>query len=219
MSFIMKNWFRMLVPGLLMISLLNGGSASAQVKIATVDLRKVFDNYWKKKQAEAALKERETDMRKEDDNMIADHKKLKDEYDTMNTSINEAAISPEERDRRKKSAEDKLKAMKDLEDTIRTYERQADATLGEQKNRMRANIITEIRNVVNAKAKAAGFSLVIDSAADSANLTPVILFTNNENDITDTVLLTLNATAPTDLTKPDDSLLDKKDEKKKDGKK
>jgi outer membrane protein len=184
-----------------------------------VDLRKVFDNYWKKKQAEAALKERETDMRKEDDNMVADHKKLKEEYDTMSASINEAAISPEERDRRKKSAEDKLKAMKDLEDTIRTYERQADATLGEQKNRMRANIITEIRNVVNAKAKAAGFSLVVDSAADSANLTPVILFTNNENDITDAVLLTLNATAPTDLTKPDDSLLDKKDEKKKDGKK
>jgi outer membrane protein len=215
----MKNWFRMLVPGLLVISLLNGESAWAQAKIGTVDLRKVFDNYWKKKQAEAALKERETDMRKEDDNMLADHKKLKDEYDSMSASINEAAISPEERDRRKKSAEDKLKAMKDLEDTIRTYERQADATLGEQKNRMRANIITEIRNVVNAKAKAAGFSLVVDSAADSANLTPVILFTNNENDITDAVLLTLNATAPTDLSKPDDSLLDKKDEKKKDGKK
>ena len=40
------------------------GSAVAQNRMATVDLRKVFDGYWKKKQAEVALKERQTDMEK-----------------------------------------------------------------------------------------------------------------------------------------------------------
>ena len=39
--------------------------AVGQTRIGTIDLRKVFDNYWKRQQAEAALKERGTTMDKE----------------------------------------------------------------------------------------------------------------------------------------------------------
>ena len=209
------------MPGLLVFSLLSG-SAWAQGRIATIDLRKVFDGYWKKRQAEANLKDRQADMEKEDKNMIDDYKRMKDEYGTLQTSAGDQAISPEERDKRKKAAEDKLKQMKDLEDTIAQYERQAKTTLGEQSSRMRANILTEIRNVVNAKAKAGGFFLVVDTAAESINSTPIVLFSSNENDITDGVLEQLNATRPTDLPKTDETpaeTKDEKSEKKKDGKK
>jgi Skp family chaperone for outer membrane proteins len=83
----------------------------------------------------------------------------------------------------------------------------------EQSDRMRASILKEITNVVSAKAKVAGFSLVVDTASESANRTPVFLFTSNENDITDSVLQQLNATAPTDLAKPEEKPA--ADEKKK----
>jgi Skp family chaperone for outer membrane proteins len=42
------------------------GSALAQTKIATVDLRKLFDNYWKTKQAQAAIQERAAQLDKDD---------------------------------------------------------------------------------------------------------------------------------------------------------
>ena len=51
----MHKLLRKLLPALLLISLL-GSSASAQTRIGTVDLRKIFDSYWKTKQADAALK-------------------------------------------------------------------------------------------------------------------------------------------------------------------
>ena len=203
--------------GLLLCSLL-GGVAQAQLKVATVDLRKVFDGYWKKRQAEAALKERQTDMEKEDRNMVDDYKKVKDEYQTLLTSANDQAVSTEERDKRKNTAEEKLRRLKEMEETIAQYERQARTTIGEQSQRMRSNILTEIRNVVNAKAKTAGYSLVIDTAAESINSTPVFLYASTENDITDSVLQQLNATAPTDALKPDDKATTLKpavDEKKK----
>jgi outer membrane protein len=198
---------------MLLMSLL-GGSAWAQTRIGTVDLRKVFENYWKKKQAEAQLKDRQADMEKEDKNMLEDYKKMKDEYQNLLSSANDQAVSPEERDKRKKAAEDKLKQMKDLEDTIRQYETQARNTLLDQSQRTRAKIIEEIKNVVGAKARAAGFSLVIDTAAESANATPVVLFTNNENDITDVILKELNAAAPTDTAKPEEKPAEKKDGKR-----
>jgi outer membrane protein len=209
----MMNLLRRIIPGLLLLSMLSG-NALAQNRIATVDLRKVFDGYWKKKQAEAALKERQTDMEKEDRNMVDDYKKAKDDYQSLLTSANDQAVSTEERDKRKNAAEDKLRRIKEMEDTIAQYERQARTTIGEQSQRMRSNILTEIRNVVNSKAKAAGYFLVIDTAAESINSTPVFLYANNETDITDAVLQQLNATAPADALKTDDKTTDKPDSKK-----
>lgn len=199
----MNNVLKRLIP-LLLLTIMLTGSALAQARIGTVDVRKVFDNYWKKKQAEAQLKERQADIEKEDRNMIADYKRVKEEYQKLISETADQALSQEEKDKRKRAAEEKFKQLKDLEVTITQYENTARTTMLEQTDRMRANIITEIKNVVNAKAKAAGYSLVIDTAAESANKTPVILFTNNESDITDEVLAQLNANAPADLPKATD---------------
>src|SRR6516225_1020156 len=211
----MMKFLRGWIAGTVLMGLLSG-SAMAQNRIATIDLRKVFDGYWKKKQAEAALKDRQTDMEKEDRNMVDDYKKVKEEYQSLLTSANDQAVSSDERDKRKNAAEEKLRRMKEMEDTIAQYERQARTTIGEQSQRMRSNILTEIRNVVNAKAKAGGFSLVIDTAAETINSTPVFLYSNNENDITEAVLQQLNATAPADALKTEEKTADA--DKKKDSK-
>jgi len=203
----MMNLLQRLLIGAVLMGLLCG-SAMAQNRMATVDLRKIFDGYWKKKQAEAALKERQSDMEKEDRNMVDDYKKVKEEYQGLLLSANDQAVSSEEREKRKTAAEEKLRRLKEMEESIAQYERQARTTIGEQSQRMRSNSLTEIRNVVNAKAKASGFSLVIDTAAESLNNTPVFLYTNNENDITEAILQQLNATAPADALKADDKTPD-----------
>ena len=68
--------------------------------------------------------------------------------------------------------------------------------------RMRENILGEIKVAVTAKARAGGYSLVIDAAADTANATTAVVYSSGENDLTDEVLKQLNAGAPIDLTKP-----------------
>jgi len=95
-----------------------GGSAWAQGRIATVELRKVFDGYWKTKQADAALKDRAADIEKDHKNMLDDWKKAKDEYQTLLGDANNQTLSFEEREKRKKSAEDKLKQIKESEEAI-----------------------------------------------------------------------------------------------------
>jgi Skp family chaperone for outer membrane proteins len=214
----MKSLLRTIVPGLLLMSLLSG-SASAQGRIATIDLRKAFDGYWKTKKADVALKERAADMEKEHKTMLEDWKKGKEEYQTLLGDANNQVLSPEERDKRKKSAEDKLKQLKEGEETIQQYERQARTTLDEQRKRMRESILEEIRTALNTKAKSSGYSLVIDTAAETINNTPVVLFSNNENDVTQIVIDQLNANAPMELPKAEDKSDGKKSDSKKEEKK
>jgi len=185
------------------------GSASAQGRIGTVDLKKLFDSYWKTKQADAALKDRAADLEKEFKSMMEDFNKGKDEYKTLSTASSDPAMSESERDKKKQEAETKLRALKDQEETIAKFQNQARTTLDEQRRRMRDNILGEVRKAVDGKARLANYSMVIDVAAESINNTPVILYSNGDNDITDSVLSQLNASAPPEVSESTDKSAEK----------
>jgi outer membrane protein len=194
---------RNFLAGLLVCSFLAGSTAMAQTKVATVDLRKVFDNYWKRKQADAAIKEEAAEMEKENAGMMTDLNKAKDEYKTMLESANDQAVSAEEREKRKKACDQKLKQLRDREETIVQYQKTARTKIEERLGRTRENILKEIRTVIDAKAEAAGYSIVLDTAAQSVNNTPIVVFAKGkETDLTDPVLDQLNAAAPAESTKP-----------------
>jgi outer membrane protein len=211
----MKILFRNLIAAALLLAF-SDVSAFAEGRIATIDLNKAFSNYWKKKEAEANLKEQQADMEKEFKTLQDEAKKAKESYQRLLNDAADQAVSSDERDKRKKLAEDKYKEWKDDEERVVAYNKQAMTRLDEQSRRVRESILKEITNVVAAKAKAGGYSLVYDSAAESRNLTPVILYNNNEFDITDAVLDQLNAAAPSASAAP---ATNKADEKKKDSKK
>jgi outer membrane protein len=191
----MKSIIRTIVPALAILAL-SGMTAFGQNRIATIDLHKVFDNYWKRKTAEASLKDHAAEMDKQNKDLMDNWQSLRTDYEKLQASANDTAVAADEREKRKKAAEAKLLEIKEAEQTIDSFRRQAAATLDEQKRRMRDKILDEIRTVVNAKAKVAGYTMVVDSAAESANNTPVFLFNNGDADITDEVLKQLNSTAP-----------------------
>ena len=168
----------------------------AQGKIATVSLNKLFDDYWKTKQAKAAFDDQKADLEKEGKSMLADFKKLEADYKALLAASNDQAISDSERDKKKRDAEEKLKLLKDQDEALQKFQNQARVTLDERARRMRDNILAEVRKVIESKSKSMGFSLVIDVGAETPNATPVILYTNGENDITAAVLEQLNANAP-----------------------
>lgn len=192
----MKNFLTKPLCLLFMLSLI-AGPVWAQERLATVDLKKLFENYWKRKEGDAAIKERVATMEKENGEMLESFKKGKEEYNGLLANANDPAVSTDEKDKRKKAAEDKLRQLKVTEESIAQYQKQARETVEQQMRRMRENILSEIRNVVNAKAQAAGYGIVIDTAAETVNGTPVVLYSSGkDHDLTETVLAQLNAAAP-----------------------
>lgn len=170
--------------------------ARAEVKIGIIDLRKVFDGYFKTKDADAKIKEEAAGLEKTAKGMLDDYKKANDDYKSLMEAAGDSAISTDEKQKRKKAAEDKLLEIRQLEQQVQQFQRQSEATLMEKRRRMRDQILREIRETVVTKSKAAGYSLVVDTAADSINQTPIVLYTNGENDMTDELLRQLNANAP-----------------------
>jgi outer membrane protein len=197
----MKMIVKRFVPILVLLALFST-SALAQTRIATVDLRKLFENYYKTKIADSALKDRAAEMDKSHMELLDGWKKAKDDYQKLLASANDQAVSSEEKDKRKKAAEDKLKEIKETEDNITQFERQARTTLDEQRRRMRDNILVEINTALKAKAKTGGYTMVIDTAAQTANETPIILYSvPGDNDLTESLLSQLNAGAPVEIPK------------------
>lgn len=177
-------------------------SALAQTKIGTVDLHKLFDGYWKTKQAQVALTDHQTQLTKDAKSMNEDLKKGSDEYQKLLEQAANPAISDDQRGKLKQAAADKLKQLQDSKTALDQYQRQAQVTLSDQSQRMRESILGEIKAAVAAKAKAAGYGLVVDASAETPNATSAVLYSSGENDLTDVVLKQLNAGAPIDVTKP-----------------
>ncbi len=171
-------------------------SAHAETKIGLIDLRKVFDNYYKTKQADLNLKDEAADLEKQRLEMVEDFKKGEAEWKKLLDKSNDQAIVATERANSKQAAESKLLELKNLEQSVAQFERSSRAKLGEKQRRKRDAILQEIRDVVNAKSKVASYTMVLDSAAASINDTPVVLYNNGENDMTELVLNQLNASAP-----------------------
>ncbi len=176
--------------------------AQAQPRIGQIDLRKVFEGYYRTKEADAKIKEEFSSIQKTGDGMLEDYKKANEDYKQLMEAANDVAISPEEKQKRKKAAEDKLIDIRQLEQQVQKYKAQAEATISEKQRRMREQIIREIRDTVVSKAKTAGFTAVIDISAESVNRTPVFLYVNGENDMTDDIIKQLNAGRPAATASP-----------------
>jgi Skp family chaperone for outer membrane proteins len=177
--------------------------APAQQKIATVDLAKVFEKFYKTIRSNAAFKQEASDMEKERKDMVNAEKDQESEWQKLVDKAEDQAVSAEERAKSKAAAEDKLNEVKNAEQTIQEYDRVSAAKLREKNRQRRDDIVKEIRSVLNAEAKAAGYTMVLDVSGESANMAPVVLYSSGVNDLTDGLIKELNAGAPP--MSPDDS--------------
>jgi len=195
------------------------GSAQAQLKVGTANLRKIFEGYYKTKQADLMLKERGAEADKVLKGMLDDYQKANEEYKNLSSGAADQAVSTDEREKRKKSAEAKLLELQEIERSVTQYRKNNLEGLQDQKRRMREDVLRNIRERVITKAKAGGYNLVLDSSAESFNQTDVILYHSGLTDLTDEVLSDLNANAPAALLRDEKADTEGTSGQKKDGKK
>jgi outer membrane protein len=188
---------RTLIPGLLLLAFLATpgltATARAQTKVATVDIHKLLDGYWKTKAANADLDKTKLDLRKELKDMADGLDKAQADYKLLLTQAGDPAISDQERDRRKQAVSDKAKEINDSKTAYEQFSRTAEVQLQEKVKRITSDLLALIQTAVSNKAKADGFSIVLNSAGDT------VVYSKGDNDLTADVLAQLNAGAPIDM--------------------
>ena len=192
----MKN-IRTVILTLSMLAFLSA-PAFAQTKIASVDMPKLFNGYWKTKQSQVLLENRKTELRKEIKDMADGLEKAQADYKRLLDQANDQAISADERDKRKLAATDSAKDLNSRKSAIEQFQRQAEAQLADQSQRMSANLLGEIKKAITDKAKAGNYSFVLNSANSPNN--EGVVYVSGDNDLTTSVLGQLNAGAPIDVT-------------------
>jgi outer membrane protein len=180
----------------LLIAALGFGAASSasaqQMKLGTVDMKKVFESYYKTKDAEARINEARNAAKKELEDRIDTAKKLNEEVGKLNEDMQKAELSAQAKEQRSKSRDEKINELKTMEREIREFQQTREKQLQEQSVRMRGGIVDDINKVVADKVKSDQYDLVIDRSGPSLNGVPVVLFAKDSFDFTNDVVTALN---------------------------
>jgi outer membrane protein len=185
----------------LVASLLAGGfvsTASAQVKIGTVDMKKVFENYYKTKDAEQRINEQRNVAKKELEDRTDVYRKAVGEVQKLDEEIKRPELSPSAKDAKEKLRADKVTDLNNMQKDIRDFQETREKQLQEQSVRMRQGIVEEINKVVTDRVKAETYDIVFDRSGPSLNGVPVILYAKDSYDFTNDVVSALNKSKGTE---------------------
>ena len=174
-------------------AVLGSASASAQnIKVGTVDMKKVFESYYKTKDAEAKINEARNGAKKELEDRMDVAKKTLDEVKKLDEEINKPELSKEAKEQKAKSRSEKATELQNMDREIREFQQSREKQLQEQSVRMRAGIVEDINKVIDGKVKAENFDLVFDKSGPSLNGVPIVLFSRESYEFTEAVVTALN---------------------------
>ena len=165
---------------------------SVTIRIGTVDMKKVFESYYKTKDAEAKINEARNLAKKELEERMDTAKKLLEEVKKLDEDISKPELSKEAKDQKGKSRAEKAGELQTMDREIREFQSSREKQLQEQSVRMRGGIVDEINKVIADKVKADSYDLVFDRSGPSLNGVPVLLYAKDSYDFTPDVVSALN---------------------------
>lgn len=191
---------------------LTASAQSSEGRIATIDLNRVFTEYYKTPIASAKIKDTAESFNKELGEMVDNYKKEIEDLNKLREDQDKPEYTAEVRDQKRKAVSEKLADTQKLQRDIEDYRTAHGKILQDQQLRMRQTILKEIQDVIDKDSRDAGYMLVLDKSGNTANAVPTILFSQDSLEITDEIIKTLNKNQPksTETSKP----ADKKDDKK-----
>jgi len=182
-----------------------GPAAFAQVsggRIVTVDLNRIFNEYYKTASSSSKLKEQAETYNKEQDDLLAQFRKLSDELAKLQEDQEKPEYTEEVRVQKRKLVRDKLDEIKAKETEIQNYRRSHTDLLQQATQRMRTGIIKEIQEVVAKEARDLGYLYVFDKSGNTLNGVPTVVYSQDALDITEDILKVLNKNAPKPSVEP-----------------
>ena len=169
-------------------------SDCAAAKIAVVDLEKVFREFYKSRIAEDAIKQQAAAYRKYVERLSSELNQLKRDVQTARANALNIALSPAEKQKSGQLVEEKIKAVRAKEAEIKLFVQERSRDMRRMETVKRAEILKEIRAEVRKRALAEGYDFVLDSSGRTMNDQPTVLYYPERNNITDSVIRTLNRT-------------------------
>ena len=182
-----------IIPILALAFAFNLSQAADQV-IATVDFKKIYGEYWRTDQADKNLKAKEDEAKKKIQKHLDDQEKLGKNIQNMRQALKDPKLAAVERNRRERQVADRIKEFQEMDGVIRDFRNSTMKRLELEMRKEIDSIRGEIKVVVAAKAKKAGYTLVLDKNT--------VVFTDGSADLTKGEIEQLNANDPSKAKAP-----------------
>lgn len=168
---------------------------AAELKIATVDLDKVFTAHPRTQAAEAELKKAEESVEAELDQLKAEGLALQEEMAKLREAAKNPLLSDEARLQKRDEAEEKLAELQDFELRARRLQESKLKQMREQVLKSRQAIVDELMEAVNQFAKAGEYDLILDRSGMTMNAVALVAYADPKLDVTDKLIAYLQAKA------------------------
>ncbi|MDP7011484.1 MAG: OmpH family outer membrane protein [Verrucomicrobiota bacterium] len=179
----------------LLLSTVQAGAQTAAQKIATINLQKVYTDYWKTKKADEAIKRKALDKQKVGEGIEKDLRDLDDQIRKAQKLLQDPALNAAERERRQKQQQKMINEARETAQALQQYNRATQTELQKEQADTIKKLMDEVREVVGTIAKSKGYSLVIDSSAKTGPGL-VLVFADGKDDLTTAAQSQLETTNP-----------------------
>ena len=197
-----KKFLKPLLVALSLAAFTSSAFAEPIKSVASVDMKKLFDEYHLTKGAQDKVKQDQAEIAKKNNIKLADIRKVADKIEELSKMINDGTIAPKLKE--KHIADRKLQANKGnaLENRRREW-------LSTRNRAINENIVTEMRKIlaqiqdkVEVFARDNDVDMIFDKSARGTTQTHFLIFSKDQFDITSALLETLNKDAKETPVKP-----------------
>jgi outer membrane protein len=169
-------------------------------KIGAVDMRKLYEDFYKTKTASRSFDESVAAYRKDYQQRVNDYNKLNEDFQKLREESNNPALTQEKRDQKAKLVQDKVLELRKSAEAVREFEQNSQQYLNDLRRRQNDTILKEITEAVRKKGREGGYTMIVDSSGfGTMSNVPMAVYADEKLDFTDVVLKELNANAPAGL--------------------
>ena len=142
-------------------------SAAEDMKIGIVDMKRVFQEYFKTKDAEKKVNEDKSKAKKELDDRSSKYRDLITKWNEIEKVMKDKLVNEELKGQKQKEAQEIISEARALERDMEEFRRRRESQLQEQVMRMRKGLLEDIKSRVEEKAKRDNYDLVFDKSGMS----------------------------------------------------
>lgn len=160
--------------------------------VATVDMKKLFDEYHLTKGAQAKVKENQAEIAKENNGKLADIRKIADKIAELSKLIDDGSIAPKLKEKHVRDRTLQANKGNALENNRREWLNRRNKAINENIVTEMRKILAQIQDKVEAYARDNDVDMIFDKSARGTTQTHFLIFSKDQFDITAALLETLN---------------------------
>ena len=168
------------------------GVCAAEMKIAVIDMQKAFEQYEKTKTLQIKLDQQMEVFREYSNQLNQQFQNLRKQYESARDDSQNIAFSGAERESKRLKAQQLYESLKLKEQELTSYKESRKAQLNEMHEKLRNELIDEIKQVVHNKAVLEGYTIVLDKSGTSLSDVQFVIYFQPNLDITESVVQDLN---------------------------